>query len=957
MAAAQGIVGDALYRSTSDPLDDFDSDDDRTAGESPVPAAAPEWRIAPPEVKWNHGPLSRDKATDLLMQQPVGSFLLRESLRSAEVSISFRVHAGVKHFKVIRHEYGDYFIGDNSFSTLSELVENYCNECLCDDLLLQFPVPPAVPYTKQQSTNDRDDVVAITSFERSGPNELSCTQGERLTVINADDKHWLYVSKASGSVFGFVPKANVKSIGTKTAQIEAEVQSQLPSSFHRSRWIHGNVDRQGAEALLQKNGKPGAFLIRASGETGNYSLSFRGPRRIQHFRVRCQGPNDYECGGRAFSCLEALVLRYYTEPLMDEMTLKYPIASPKAPAQGHDVDGDIYSEVQNIGMPAKPARRQVSPSAPQPSAAAAVVASSSSKTPPKPIPTYQRIDTLPHLQTSAQPSPLRAGWIVKKAKRGKRWKPHFFVLVVDKRRLEYFETSDAFKPKGIVDLESAAIYPLDVSYFGRPNCFQILVQSATIYLCCDTEMETCEWLEALAPHAATVGYGIITPDVTRVSRLRGAQVAIMEAKKYGSKHTSLYCIVGLGDVKVARTPVKPSKKESAFWAEEFLLDNLSKTVDTITVTLYSRGKVRDRNVGEVRITLADLSPNAAVDKWWPLAIDGAKGATIRIKITHVSTPVLPLSEYAALSKLLTDDSLAHVLALADAAKNQLAEVGKHVVRLWVATGHILRLTHTLVSRDIASEKTSATLFRGNTLATKALDQFMKETALPFLHSAIGDPVRELFEDKASCELDPTRKGRPENAEVLLGHVKRILEGVAAKAEQCPPSLRAVLQSVRELASERYVKDPLVQYTSVSAFIFLRLICPAVLNPKLFNMLPDFPSETTARNLTLVAKVIQNAANMSEFGEKEPYMIICNDYLRAHSSDMQALILRLSSVSSSHATTAEKAASSAPDAPGAAQHALANITQLMTSCRKPLEKLKTQASKALLTTLKTIESRS
>jgi hypothetical protein len=26
-----------------------------------------------------------------------------------------RVPAGVKHFKVIRHEYGDFFIADNSF--------------------------------------------------------------------------------------------------------------------------------------------------------------------------------------------------------------------------------------------------------------------------------------------------------------------------------------------------------------------------------------------------------------------------------------------------------------------------------------------------------------------------------------------------------------------------------------------------------------------------------------------------------------------------------------------------------------------------------------------------------------------------------------------------------------------------------------------------------------------------
>lgn len=38
--------------------------------------------------------------------------------------------------------------------------------------------------------------------------------------------------------------------------------------------------------------------------------------------------------------------------------------------------------------------------------------------------------------------------------------------------------------------------------------------------------------------------------------------------------------------------------------------------------------------------------------------------------------------------------------------------------------------------------------------------------------------------------------------------------------------------------------------------------------------PDHPSETTARNLTLVAKVVQNMANMTEFGEKEAFMTIC-----------------------------------------------------------------------------------
>eukprot|EP00037_Helgoeca_nana_P030143 m.369383 g.369383 ORF g.369383 m.369383 type:complete len:953 (-) comp28121_c0_seq1:13326-16184(-) len=949
--AARPIDGDALYGCTSGPLDDFD--DDRTAGPATSRdgddydaefdgASKPTWRIAPPEVEWNHGPLGREDASTILIDHPVGSYLVRESLRSADCSISFRVPAGVKHFKVIRHEYGDFFIADNSFSSLSELVEHYCNEFLCDDMALQRPVA-AVGAVRRSSVEELTAVAALTTFAANGPNELSCSQGERLAVLNADDDHWIYVSKAAGTICGFVPKASVRNIETETTKIEADVRSQLPSSFHRTRWIHGNMDRIGAEDLLQEHGQPGAFLIRESGDPGSYTLSFLGPKRVQHFRVRCQGPNDYECGGRAFSCLEAVVLRYFTEPLMDGTTLMFPIASSVAAMQQHDVDGgELYSEVQKRG--AGPGLPRADPTV-RPTLAH-----------PKPIPTYGRISTLPS-SPLADSRPQRCGKIVKKAKKGKKWKELFFVLVADKRRLEYFESEDAFKPKGIVDLASSAVYPLHVSYFGRPNCFQIIVQSSVIYLNCDTDLECRDWVDALRPFVSTCGYGTLTPDVNRVSRLIGVHLSIMEAKKYGSRNTAPYCIVCLGGVKTCRTPVKQSKKDNAFWAEDFVLDNLSDIVDNVQITLYNRGKVKDRTVGELSISLADLTPNLVSDKWWPVSVDGAKGASMRIKITFVSTSVLPLAEYSELSTQLTDDSLAPVLVLAEVTKAQLAEVGKHLVRLWLASGQILGLTHVLVSRDVASEQSTGTLFRGNTLATKVLDQFMKETALPFLHAAIREPVRVLFEDRASCELDPTRKGRNENLPVLLDHVQGILGGVEAQVAHCPPPLRAVLQSVRQLASQRWAKEPLVQYTSVSAFIFLRLVCPAVLNPKLFNMLPDFPSETTARNLTLVAKVIQNAANMTEFGEKEPYMAVCNDFLRANSTKMQALIRNLSTVDSKEAAVAAAAAATGAEAPGAAQYALANISQLASTRRKPLEKIKSPVSKALLKALAGIDGRS
>lgn len=46
----------------------------------------------------------------------------------------------------------------------------------------------------------------------------------------------------------------------------------------------------------------------------------------------------------------------------------------------------------------------------------------------------------------------------------------------------------------------------------------------------------------------------------------------------------------------------------------------------------------------------------------------------------------------------------------------------------------------------------STLFRASTLSTMLMDQFMKLTALDYLHAILKEPVQQIIESPESCEV-------------------------------------------------------------------------------------------------------------------------------------------------------------------------------------------------------------
>lgn len=225
-----------------------------------------------------------------------------------------------------------------------------------------------------------------------------------------------------------------------------------------------------------------------------------------------------------------------------------------------------------------------------------------------------------------------------------------------------------------------------------------------------------------------------------------------------------------------------------------------------------------------------------------------------------------------------------------------------------------------------------TLFRGSSIFSKSLEKYNLRIGQEYLEKVFVDFFQQISDEDKNCEIDPRyvriqekadRLGKTteqiedglsdsdeddedsENEEVyrkreqkinaiidanfnnLYNYVELIWLKIYTTSNDLPEQIKIQLKNFRtkvDLACDP--DDKVTALNCLSAFIFLRFFCPAILNPKLFYLTKNHQSGKTQRTLTLIAKILLNLANRQEFSpHKEPHLVKMNKFLTKHHDEI------------------------------------------------------------------------
>ncbi|KAF9977158.1 hypothetical protein BGZ73_006829 [Actinomortierella ambigua] len=446
-------------------------------------------------------------------------------------------------------------------------------------------------------------------------------------------------------------------------------------------------------------------------------------------------------------------------------------------------------------------------------------------------------------------------------------------------------------------------------------------------------------------HASNGSSGNSHMDVDSTYRIyRTFSVLVNDGKL--NKDVEAYCEITLDGERRARTSARSRHTKgiepgTPFWRDSFIFSDLPPFRKGITINVTQVKGNKQLPIGQVDIPVHHRKEWD--EGWYPINANRARSnqheGDLRLKLRYEELIVLPMDIYAPLLNIILNHQENNVISRLAELVTDLEGFAKNVLHILEAKGMATVWLNSLIDEEIA---------QANAIGTEYLDD------------TLGDILRGICASKSVCEVDPSRLERggssgggggvgglggnhdelKANWRTLYHHTRVCWRAVTESVPYFPRQLQVVFSHLQMRLTEKF-KDPipsddaekedlaaLARYTGVSGFVFLRLICPAILGPKLFCIMREHPEAKAHRTLTLIAKSLQGLANLVMFGNKESWMVPMNEFIAENMQSLKDFIDRICMAEPMSSSRIDSGASSVrsvqiypPQSPGSATSAV------------------------------------
>ncbi|KAM0792957.1 hypothetical protein ACM66B_002715 [Microbotryomycetes sp. NB124-2] len=206
---------------------------------------------------------------------------------------------------------------------------------------------------------------------------------------------------------------------------------------------------------------------------------------------------------------------------------------------------------------------------------------------------------------------------------------------------------------------------------------------------------------------------------------------------------------------------------------------------------------------------------------------------------------------------------------------------------------------TIIQEEVDNTEHEATLFRGNSFATRLMTVYARARGYAYLRRTLGGLILQLCERPSQFvdELDPGRRSEDDEAtssSELESVTEAFLHTISASVADVPPEIRDICLHVAVAVGTKF---PESVFTSIGGFLFLRFINPAIISPETIDIALPLNEASEARhvrkNLVMISKVLQSLSNNVRFGLKDPSLRKLNAFMDVQVFTMANFLQRVS----------------------------------------------------------------